>query len=112
MAYSTLTADQIIDLMMEVIYNDHTAATPYFGHAHLYSGPRYEIHDGGKNIVNYEHERDNNHKRAKFLAPIFGARLIDDMNISKLVLDNINGTGKDIYTYMKMLLPIQRFFGR
>ncbi len=100
MAAKWLTPDEIIDLVMAVILKDHTAACPYFGHAHLYTGPRYEIHEDGGNILHYDLDRDNNHERAKFLAPIFGAKLIDEMNISTLVLYNVVGSGYNVYDYI------------
>jgi len=40
-----LTADEIIELVNAVIRKDGTAACPYSGRAHLYTGPRYEIHE-------------------------------------------------------------------
>jgi len=62
-----LTPDEIIDLMMAVILKDHTAASPYFGRAHLYTGPRYQIHENGTNILHYDWKLHSNHKRAQFL---------------------------------------------
>ncbi len=103
-----LTPDEIIDLMMAVILKDHTAACPYFGRAHLYTGPRYEIHENGANILHYDWQLHSNHKRAQFLAPIFGAKLVDNMNISTLVLDNIDGSGFPIYDYMRESFAAQK----
>jgi hypothetical protein len=97
-----LEPDEIIDLMMQVIFKDRTAACPYFGRAHLYTGPRYEIHEDGANILGYIHDKDSNHKRAKFLAPIFNAKLIDKMNVSTLVLNNVVGSGYDVYRYIRV----------
>ncbi len=95
-----LTPDEIIDLMMAVILKDHTAACPYFGRAHLYTGPRKEIHGKGAYILGYIHDKDNNHKRAQFLAPIFGAKLVDHMNISTQVLNDVAGSGYGVYRYI------------
>jgi hypothetical protein len=95
-----LTPDEIIDQVRAVILKDHTAACPYFGRAHLYTGPRKEIHQNGNNILHYDLDRDNNHERARFLAPIFGARLIDEMNISTLVLNDVVGSGYNVYDYV------------
>lgn len=100
MAAIWLTPDEIIDLMMGVILADCTAACPYFGRDHLYTGPRYEIHEDGANILRYDGLRDGNHERAKFLAPIFGAKLIDEMNVSTLVLNNVVGSGYNVYDYI------------
>lgn len=96
-----LTANEIIDLMMAVIRKDGTAACPYFGRAHLYTGPREEIHKKGQNILGYVHRNDSNHTRAKFLAPILRATLVDDVNVSKLVLNNVNGSGDGLYAYFE-----------
>ncbi len=95
-----LTPDEIIDLMMAVILKDHTAACPYFGRAHLYTGPREEIHGNGANILHYDWKLDSNHKRAQFLAPAFGAKLVDHMNISTLVLNDVAGSGYGVYRYI------------
>ncbi|MER2520973.1 MAG: hypothetical protein ABTQ34_09900 [Bdellovibrionales bacterium] len=94
-----LTANEIIELVNAVIRKNGTAAYPYFGYAHLYTGPRYEIHEAGKNILHYDKDANNNHKRAQFWAPLFGAKLIDDMNLSLLVLSDVNSSGLDIYGY-------------
>ncbi len=99
-----LTSNEIIELMMAVIHKDGTAACPYFGRAHFYTGPRGEIHGKGHNILGYVRENDNNHERAKFLAPILGAKLIDEMNVSKFVLNNVNGSGQDVYDYLETAL--------
>lgn len=95
-----LFADDIIEIISALIAKDGTTAIPYEGRAHLYSGPRDEIHDDGKNILNYVHKVNGNYARAKFLAPIFNARLIDDMNVYK-VLNNVDGSGLDIYSYFE-----------
>jgi len=99
-----LSADEIIELINAVIRRDGTAACPYFGRAHIYSGPRFEIHEKGKNILFYDADRDSNHENAKFLAGIFNAQLIEDMNISREVLSNVDGTGMDVYKYFKFAL--------
>ncbi|MDD3288346.1 MAG: hypothetical protein PHX43_05005 [Alphaproteobacteria bacterium] len=98
--YVWLDADQIIERVDAVIKTDGTAACPYDGRAHLYTGPHKGIYGDG-NILNYIHEINNNHERAKFLAPIYNALLIDDMNISRLVLNNVDGTGIGVYSYLK-----------
>ncbi|MFA6279567.1 MAG: hypothetical protein WC612_02080 [Bdellovibrionales bacterium] len=95
-----LTPDEIIDLMMAAIRKDGTAACPYFGRAHLYTGPRYEIHENGSNILHYDWKLGSNHKRAQFLAPVFGAKLVDHMNISTQVLDDIACSGLPVYEYV------------
>jgi len=100
MAAKWLTPDEIIDLLMAVIHKDHTAACHYFGRAHLYTGPREEIHENGGNILHYNRKSDSNHKRAQFLSPIFKAKLIDEMNIFTLVLNDVADSGDGIYSYM------------
>lgn len=97
--YKWLTARDIRDCVDAVILRDGTAACPYFGRGHLYTGPRNSIHAKG-NIIGFDFNADNNHARAKYLAPIFGAKLIYDMNISKEVIDNVDGTGMNVYDYL------------
>ncbi len=97
--YKWLTARDIRDSIDAVIKRDGTAACPYFGRGHLYTGPRGPIFEKG-NIAGFNFNADNNHERAKYLAPLFGAKLIDDMNISKEVTDNVDGTGMDVYAYL------------
>lgn len=101
MAYIWLSANEIIELANAVIRKDGTAANPYFGRAHLYTGPREEIHGNGANILNYNYKINGNHGRALFLAPIFDAKLIDHMNVWTLALGNVDGTGKDVYKYLE-----------
>ncbi|MFA6280604.1 MAG: hypothetical protein WC612_07440 [Bdellovibrionales bacterium] len=103
-----LTPDEIIDLMMGVILKDHTAACPYFGRAHLYTGPRKEVHGKGTNILGYIHDNDSNHERAKFLATTFDAKLIDEMNVYTLVLNNIVGSGHNVYRYIHAAFDDQK----
>lgn len=97
--YKWLTARDIRDSVDAVIKRDGTAACPYFGRAHLYTGPRQSIYEKG-NIVGFDYDADNNHARAILLAQILDAKLIDDMNISKEVTSNVDGTGLDVYKYL------------
>ncbi|MDD5585427.1 MAG: hypothetical protein PHY92_00530 [Alphaproteobacteria bacterium] len=101
MAYKWLSGNDIIESVDAVIRADGTAAWPYFGRAHLFTGPRYEIHEKGKNILNYVKSIHGNYANAKFLAPIFGAILIDDTNIWHRVLGNVDGIGLNVYEYLK-----------
>jgi len=100
MATSWLSGNNIIDRVNAVIKRDGTAACPYDGRAHLFTGPREEIHEDGLNILNYDHDVNGNYANAKFLAPIFGAILIEDTNIYREVLGNVDGTGLDVYKYL------------
>lgn len=100
-----LTSKEIIELLDAVIRKNGTAAHPYFGHAHLYTGPREEIHQSGKNILNYKYNTNGNHARALYLAPIFGAKTIDDMDVWKCCLSNIEGTGLTVYKYLEKAFP-------
>ena len=99
-----LNADEIIELINAVIRRDGTAACPYYGRAHIYSGPRFEIHEDGDNILFFDVNRDSNHENAKFLADIFNAQLIEDMYISREVLSNVDGTGLNVYQYFERAL--------
>lgn len=100
-----LTSKEIKEGLDAVIQKNGTAAYPYFGRAHLYTGPREEIHEDGANILRYDWMRDGNHNRAKYLAPIFGAKLVDDMEIWKDFLGNIAGTGLTVYAYLEKAFP-------
>ncbi len=102
--YKWLTPSDIRDCVDVVIRRDGTAACPYYGRAHLYTGPRIEIFQNG-NILDYVHKKDNNYSRARFLAPIYDALLIDDMNLSIEVTGNVDGTGMDVYDYLDAAYP-------
>ena len=52
----------------------------------------------------------SNHARAKILAPIFKAILIDDVNISRKVLNNVDGTGLNVYRYLQKTYPFNLDF--
>ncbi|MCL2469266.1 MAG: hypothetical protein FWF24_03435 [Alphaproteobacteria bacterium] len=91
-------ANDLIERVKAVILRDGTAACPYAGHAHLYSGPRKEA---AVHVLGYSYETDRNHIRAKEIARITGATLIDDTNISKEVLENVNDSGLNLYDYLK-----------
>lgn len=97
MAYRWFTPNEIIELVDSVITRDGTAAHPYFGKAHLYTGPRRDI---SSDILGYDHNISGNHPRAKELAPLFGAKLIDDMSIDKEVLSDVDSTGLYVYRYV------------
>lgn len=94
-----LWANDLIDRADEIRKRDGTIAMPYNGHAHLYSGPHDKIHGYGRNILGYNHDIHSNHTRAKYLSKIYGGLLIDDMNVSRELVDNVDGTGLNVYDY-------------
>jgi hypothetical protein len=102
--YKWLDPADIRDCIDAVIKRDGTAACPYSGRAHLYTGPRASIFEDN-NILGFDILVDGNYPRARFLAPIYNALLIDDMNISKDVTSNVDGTGMNVYDYLYLAHP-------
>ncbi|MCL2470057.1 MAG: hypothetical protein FWF24_07555 [Alphaproteobacteria bacterium] len=91
-------ANDLIERVNVIIRRDGTAALPYNGRARLYSGAHEEITE---HVPDYDHNIHSNHVRAIELAFLLGETLIDNTNIFKEVLENVDGSGLNLYDYLK-----------